>query len=45
MQRHIIGVQGNMWTEYIGNHFSILKNAGYTYSRVIEGITGNTFLK
>ena len=83
MQRHIIGVQGNMWTEYIdnqklleymllprmlavaevqwcqpenkdfnrfkeaviSNHFSILKNAGYTYSRVIEGITGNTFLK
>ena len=83
MQRHIIGVQGNMWTEYIDNQklleymllprmlavaevqwcapankdfsrfketvistqFPILKNAGYTCSRVIEGISGNSFLK
>lgn len=79
MQHHIIGVQGNMWTEYIDNQklleymllprmlavaevqwcapankdfsrfkeavistqFPILKKAGYTYSSVIEGISGN----
>ena len=79
MQQHIIGVQGNLWTEYIDNQklleymllprmlavaevqwcapankdfsrfketvistqFPILKNAGYTCSRVIEGISGN----
>ncbi len=78
MQKHIIGVQCNMWSEYIdnsklleymllprllaiaevqwcipenrnwerfrqavvGHEFSVLRNAGYTYSRVIEGIYG-----
>ena len=83
MRRHVTGVQGNMWTEYIDNQqlleymllprmlavaevqwctpankdfgrfkeavisaqFPILKNAGYTYSRVIEGVSGKSFLK
>ena len=29
----------------ISAQFPILKNAGYTYSRVIEGISGKSFLK